>query len=73
MTYPYLGGWVGGCFEGTGLWMGWTYAKIFGGSCPHVVARQSCASHNFQASFTSFLFFFCPQKKSHQIANNIHL
>jgi hypothetical protein len=54
-------GWVGCCFEGIGLWMGWTYAKIFGGPCPHVVASQSCASHNFQASFPSF--FFLSQKK----------
>jgi hypothetical protein len=66
---------VGGCFEGIGLWMGWTYAKIFGGPCPHVVANQSCASHSFQASFPSFFFFFFfyPKKKSHQITNNIHL
>jgi hypothetical protein len=65
---------VGGCFEGIGLWMGWTYAKIFGGPCPHVVASQSCASHNFQASFPKVFFFFSiPKKKRHQIANNIHL
>jgi hypothetical protein len=61
MTYPYLGGWVGECFEGIGLWMGWTYAKIFGGPCPHVVASQSCASHNFQASFPKKNFY--PKEK----------
>jgi hypothetical protein len=68
-----VGGWVGGYFEGIGLWMGWTYAKIFGGPCPHVVASQSCASHNFQASFPSFFFPIQKKKKSHQIPNNIHL
>jgi hypothetical protein len=52
---------MGGCFEGIGLWMGWTYANFFGGPCPHVVASQFCASHNFQASFPSF--FFLSQKK----------
>jgi hypothetical protein len=54
---------VGGCFEGIGLWMGWTYAKIFGGPCPHVVASQSCASHNFQASFPSFFFPLSQKRK----------
>jgi hypothetical protein len=53
---------VGGCFEGIGLWMGWTYAKIFGGPCPHVVASQSCASNSFQASFPS-CFFLIPKKR----------
>jgi hypothetical protein len=72
ISFIWVGGWVGGYFEGIGLWMGWTYAKIFGGPCPHVVASQSCASHNFQASFPSFFFPIQKKKKSHQIPNNIH-
>jgi hypothetical protein len=44
------------CVLGVGLWLGWTFAEIFGRPCTYVVAYKSCASHNFQVPKGFFLW-----------------
>ncbi len=44
------------CVLGVGLWLGWTFAEIFGRPSTYVVAYKSCASHNFQVPKVFFLW-----------------